>query len=61
MKQYQQNLGMYLVSRRNGDHTMAAELARSLCHYWQGRGNEAEQKKWEKVLKDHLELVELAC
>ena len=45
MKQYQHSLGLYLVSRRDGDHAMAAELARSLPHYWQVRGNEAEQRK----------------
>ena len=27
-------LGLYLVSRRDWDHVMAAELARSLPHYW---------------------------
>lgn len=58
MKQYQQSLGLYLVSRRDGDHAMAAKLARSLCHYWRDRGNEAEQRKWERVLEEHLELVE---
>ncbi|WP_429030401.1 hypothetical protein [Aeromonas media] len=55
MKQYQHSLGLYLVSRRDVDHVMAAELARSLRHYWQVRGNEAEQRKWEKVLEEHLE------
>lgn len=58
MKQYQQSLWLYLVSRRDGDHAMAAELARSLSLYWQVRGNEVEQRKWEKVLEEHLELVE---
>ncbi|MFM5817885.1 hypothetical protein [Aeromonas sanarellii] len=58
MKQYQQSLGLYLVTRRDGDHAMATELAGSLCYYWQERGNEAEQRKWERVLEEHLELVE---
>lgn len=61
MKQYQQSLGMYLVSNRNGDHATAADWARFLCRYWQERGNEAEQRKWEKVLEGHLALVEWAC
>ena len=35
MKQYQHSLGLYLVSRWDWDHVMmAAELARSLRHYW---------------------------
>lgn len=49
---------MCLASRRNGDHATAADWARSLCRYWQERGNEAEQRKWEKVLEGHLDLVE---
>ncbi|WP_410488010.1 hypothetical protein [Aeromonas caviae] len=35
-----------------------AELVLSFCYYWRDRGNEAEQRKWENVLEDHLELVE---
>lgn len=57
MKQYQQHLGLYLVSRRNGEHTTAADLARSICHYWQERSNERELVKWQKVLDEHLASV----
>ncbi|MFM5588493.1 hypothetical protein ACET65_16255 [Aeromonas rivipollensis] len=58
MNRYQKSLLMCLASRRNGDHATAADWARSLCRYWQERGNEAEQRKWEKVLEGHLDLVE---
>lgn len=42
MKQYQSWLGQYLMSRRDGDHAMASELANSICEFWQTQGDEAE-------------------
>ena len=42
MKQYQSWLGQYLMSRRDGDHAMASELANSICEFWQARGDEAD-------------------
>ena len=42
MKQYQSWLGQYLMSRRDGDHAMASELASSICEFWQAQGDEAE-------------------
>lgn len=38
MKQYQSWLGQYLMSRRDGDHAMASELANSICEFWQAQG-----------------------
>lgn len=42
MKQYQNWLAQYLICRRDGDHAMAAELAESICGFWQARGDKAE-------------------
>lgn len=53
MKQYQNWLAHYLVCRRDGDHAMAAELAESICSFWEARGNKAEYAKWKKVYQDH--------
>lgn len=46
------------MSRCNGDHATAAGWTRLLVRYWQELGNEAEQREWEKVQEEHLELVE---
>ncbi|MGL6475564.1 hypothetical protein [Aeromonas sp. Y318-1] len=58
MKQYQNWLAHYLVCRRDGDHAMAADLAHSICLFWQARDNATEQKKWEQVWESHLGQVE---
>ena len=55
MKQYQNWLAQYLICRRDGDHAMAAELADSICDFWQSRGNAVEHTKWQKVYQDHRE------
>lgn len=55
MKQYQNWLAHYLVCRRDGDHAMAAELAKSICGFWLVRGDEVEHSKWQKVYQDHLQ------
>lgn len=55
MKQYQNWLAHYLVCRRDGDHAMAAELAESICAFWQARDDKAEHSKWQKVYQDHLQ------
>ncbi|WP_447825157.1 hypothetical protein [Aeromonas salmonicida] len=39
MKQYQNWLAQYLICRRDNDHAMAAELAESICAFWQARGH----------------------
>ena len=49
MKQYQSWLGQYLMSRRDGDHAMASELANSICEFWQAQGDEAESSKWQQL------------
>ena len=49
LKQYQNYLSHYLVSRRDGDHALAAELAGMICGYWTQQGNSAECKKWQRV------------
>ena len=50
MKQYQSWLGQYLMSRRDGDHAMASELASSICEFWQ-----AETSKWQQIYEQHVE------
>ena len=53
MKQYQNLLAQYLICRRDNDHAMAAELAESICAFWQARGHKSEYAKWQKVYQDH--------
>ena len=55
MKQYQSWLGQYLMSRRDGDHATASELASSICEFLAGRGNEAELSKWQQIHEQHVE------
>ena len=55
MKQYQSWLGQYLMSRRDGDHAMASELANSICEFWQTQGDEAESSKWQQRYQQHVE------
>ncbi|MBR7628962.1 MAG: hypothetical protein ACRC7D_17170 [Aeromonas popoffii] len=55
MKQYQSWLGDYLMSRRDGDHAMASELANSICKFWQTQGDEAESSKWQQRYQQHVE------
>lgn len=55
MKQYQNWLAQYLICRRDNDHTMAAELAESICAFWQVRGDKVEHTKCQKVYQDHLQ------
>ena len=55
MKQYQSWLGQYLMSRRDGNHAMASELANSICEFWQARGDEAETSKWQQIYEQHVE------
>ena len=55
MKQYQSWLGQYLMSRRDGDHAMASELASSICEFWRARGDEAETSKWQQIYEQHVE------
>ncbi|MGL4716999.1 MAG: hypothetical protein ACRCWL_14070 [Aeromonas sp.] len=55
MKQYQSWLGDYLISRRDGDHAMASELANSICAFWQIQGDEAETRKWQQRYQQHIE------
>ncbi|UXB12684.1 hypothetical protein GP476_14975 [Aeromonas dhakensis] len=55
MKQYQSWLGQYLMSRRDGDHAMASELASSICEFWQAQGDEAEFSKWQQIYQHHVE------
>ncbi|OHY88808.1 hypothetical protein BJD16_06310 [Aeromonas sobria] len=53
MKQCQNRLAQYLICRRDGDNAMAAELAESICAFWQARGDQTEHTKWQKVYQDH--------
>lgn len=55
MKQYQNWLAEYLVSRRDGDHAMSAALAESISEFWQARGDKAEHAKWHKVYQEHCQ------
>ncbi|HDN9025613.1 TPA: hypothetical protein P2I06_003203, partial [Aeromonas veronii] len=55
MKQYQSWLGQYLMSRRDGDHAMACEMASSICEFWQQQGDENELDKWQQIYQNHLE------
>ncbi|HDO1355314.1 TPA: hypothetical protein P2Q89_000720 [Aeromonas veronii] len=55
MKQYQSWLGQYLMSRRDGDHAMACEMASSICEFWQQQGDENELDKWQQIYQKHLE------
>ena len=58
LKQYQIYLSHYLVSRRDGDHALAAELAGMICGYWTQQGNSAECKKWQRVQEQHRESID---
>ncbi|MGG5827637.1 hypothetical protein [Aeromonas salmonicida] len=51
MKQYQNWLVQYLICRRDNDHAMAAELAESICAFWQARGDNTEHSKWQKIIR----------
>ncbi|WP_421246932.1 hypothetical protein [Aeromonas sanarellii] len=53
MKIYNNLLANYLLSRRNGDHAMAFQLADSICEFWSSRKDAAELKKWRKVQAEH--------
>ncbi|MGL4717000.1 MAG: hypothetical protein ACRCWL_14075 [Aeromonas sp.] len=55
MKQYQSWLGDYLISRRDGDHAMASEMASSICEFWQQQGDNAQHDKWQQIYQKHLE------
>jgi len=55
MKQYQSWLGQYLLSRRDGDHAMASEMASSICEFWQQKGDDNELNKWQQIYQHHLE------
>lgn len=44
MKQYQNWLADYLVSFRDGDHTMVTVLAESISDFWLTRDDKAESK-----------------
>jgi hypothetical protein len=44
MKQYQNWLADYLVSFRDGDHTMVTALAESISDFWLTRDDKAESK-----------------
>lgn len=57
MKRYQNWLASYLVSRRDGDHAMAAELAEMIVVFWAQRGDKNEANKWRKVLQAHRDSV----
>ena len=54
MKQYQSWLGQYLMSRRDGDHAMACEMASSICEFWQQQGDENELDKWQQIYQNQL-------
>ncbi len=43
------------MSRRDGDHAMASELASSICEFWQAQGDEAEFSKWQQIYQQHVE------
>lgn len=58
IKQYQNWLSQYLVCRRDGDHSMAADLAASIVNYWRLHGNTAEEAKWVSVVAFHVDKVE---
>ena len=53
LKKYQNWLAHYLVSRRDGDHALAAVLAGMICGYWEGLGNTVELDKWARVKDEH--------
>ena len=55
MKQYQSWLGDYLMSRRDGDHAMASELANTICAFWKAQGAGAETSKWQQRYQQHVE------
>ena len=57
LKQYQNWLSHYLVSRRDGDHALAAELAGMICGFWERQGNNAEQQKWLRVQEEHHQSI----
>ncbi|ALP40098.1 hypothetical protein [Aeromonas schubertii] len=54
MEQYQSWLGDYLLSRRDGDHAMAADLARDIEAFWAEQGNKEEKEKWRSRYRQHL-------
>ncbi|MDO2950245.1 hypothetical protein [Aeromonas simiae] len=54
MEQYQSWLGDYLLSRRDEDHAMAADLARDICEFWAEKGNQEEHDKWRGRYRQHL-------
>ncbi len=44
VKIYNNLLANYLLSRRNGDHAMAFQLADSICEFWPLRKDAVELK-----------------
>ena len=54
LKQYQNYLSHYLVSRRDGDHALAGMI----CGCWTQQGNSAECKKWQRVQERHRESID---
>ena len=57
MKQYQNWLAQYLSCRRDGDHAMAADLAKSISEFWQARGDKVGRAKWNKIYQAHLQQI----
>lgn len=57
MKQYQDWVAHYLVSRRDGDHALACALAAMVSNYWKQHGNSAEQAKWQQRHEEHRQRI----
>lgn len=57
VKQYQDWVSHYLVSRRDGDHALACELAVMVSNYWKRQGNTAEHAKWRQRQEDHRQRI----
>ena len=58
LKQYQNYLSHYLVSRRDGDHALAAELPGMICDDWTQHRHSAQCKKWQRVQEQHRESID---
>lgn len=57
MKEYQNWFSLYLICRRDRDHSMAAELAECISDFWKRRGDCTEQERWHKVYLEHFQKI----
>jgi hypothetical protein len=55
MKLYRRLLAEYLISRKEGDHAMAAALAENISTLLLSKGNKAEYGQWLQVYEKHYQ------